>query len=77
MVLLIKFKKVQLGLWGEGVESLNQYVTDRMIEAAVKNLSPEKAESIRSWYEKVRPSIADAWSRQNRAISNMGYSIIR
>lgn len=73
MVLLIKFKKVQLGLWGEGVESLNQYVTDRMIEAAVENLSPEKTESIRSWYEKVRPSIADAWSQRNRARSNMDY----
>ena len=72
--------KIQEGaarLMGEGVESLNQYVTDRMIEAAVENLSPEKAESIRSWYEKVRPSIADAWSQRNRAIANMGYSIIR
>lgn len=72
--------KIQEGtarLMGEGVESLNQYVTDRMIEAAVKNLSPEKAESIRSWYEKVRPSIADAWSQRNRARANMGYSIIR
>lgn len=58
-------------------QQLSQYVTDIMVETAVKNLSPEKAESIRSWYEKVRPSIADAWSRQNRAISNMGYSIIR
>ena len=48
-----------------------------MIEAAVENLSPEKAESIRSWYEKVRPSIADVWSQRNRARSNMGYSIIR
>ena len=72
--------KIQEGaarLMGEGVESLNQYVTDRMIEAAVENLSPEKAESIRSWYEKVRPSIADVWSQRNRAIANMGYSIIR
>lgn len=62
---------------GEGVESLNQYVTDRMIEAAVENLSPEKTESIRSWYEKVRPSIADAWSQQDRARSRMGHRIIR
>ncbi len=72
--------KIQEGtarLMGEGVESLNQYVTDRMIEAAVKNLSPEKAESIRSWYEKVRPSIADTWSQQDRARSRMGYRIIR
>lgn len=77
MVSLIKFKKVQLGLWGEGVERLSQYVTDRMIEAAVKNLSPEKAESVRSWYEKVRPSIEGAWSQRNRAISNMVCGIIR
>ena len=72
--------KIQEGaarLMGEGVESLNQYVTDRMIEAAVENLSPEKAESIRSWYEKVRPSIADVWSQRNRARANMVYSIIR
>ena len=58
-------------------QRLSQYVTDRMIEAAVENLSPEKAESIRSWYEKVRPYIVDAWSQQDRAIANMGYSIIR
>lgn len=58
-------------------QRLSQYVTDIMVEAAVKNLSPDKAESIRSWYEKVRPSIADAWSQRNRAIANMGYSIIR
>lgn len=72
--------KIQEGtarLMGEGVESLSQYATDRMIEAAVKNLSPEKAESIRSWYEKVRPSIADTWSQQDRARSRMGYRIIR
>lgn len=61
---------------GEGIESLSQYVTDRMIEAAVKNLSQDKAESIRSWYEQVRPIIVDAWSQQDRARSNMGYSII-
>ena len=48
-----------------------------MIEAAVENLSPEKTESIRSWYEKVRPSIADAWSQQDRARSRMGHRIIR
>ncbi len=72
--------KIQEGtarLRGEGVERLSQYVTDRMIEAAVKNLSPEKAESVRSWYEKVRPSIEGAWSQRNRAISNMVYGIIR
>ena len=54
-------------------QRLSQYVTDIMVEAAVKNLSPEKAEPIRSWYEKVRPSIADAWSQRNRARSNMDY----
>ena len=43
----------------------------------MKNLSPEKAESVRSWYEKVRPSIEGVWSQRNRAISNMVYSIIR
>ena len=72
--------KIQEGtarLMGEGVERLSQYVTDRMIEAAVKNLSPEKAESVRSWYEKVRPSIEGAWSQRNRARANMVYSIIR
>ena len=71
--------KIQEGVvrsMGEGIERLSQYVTDRMIEAAVENLSPEKAESIRSWYEKVRPSIEAAWLQQNRAIANMGYSII-
>lgn len=62
---------------GEGIESLSQYVTDRMIEAAVKNLSPEKTESIRSWYEQVRPIIVDAWSQRDRARSRMGYRIIR
>ena len=61
----------------EGIESLSQYVTDRMIEAAIENLSPEKAESIRSWYEKVRPSIEGAWLQQNRARSRMGHRIIR
>lgn len=72
--------KIQEGtarLRGKGVKSLSQYATDHMIETAVKNLSPEKAESIRSWYEKVRPSIADAWSQQDRARSRMGYRIIR
>lgn len=72
--------KIQEGtarLMGEGVESLNQYVTDRMIEAVVKNLSPEKAESIRSWYEQVRPIIVDVWSQQDRARSRMAYRIIR
>jgi len=58
-------------------QRLSQYVTDIMVEAAVKNLSPEKTESIRSWYEQVRPSIVDAWSQQDRAIANMGYRIIR
>lgn len=58
-------------------QQLSQYVTDIMVETAVKNLSPEKAESIRSWYEKVRPSIADTWSQQDRARSRMGYRIIR
>lgn len=58
-------------------QRLSQYVTDIMVEAAVKNLSPDKAESIRSWYEKVRPYIVDAWSQQDRAIANMGYRIIR
>ena len=72
-----KIQKGTARLMGEGVERLSQYVTDRMIEAAVKNLSPEKAESVRSWYEKVRPSIVDAWSQRNRARSNMVYSIIR
>ena len=72
-----KIQKGAARLMGEGVESLNQYVTDRMIEAAVENLSPEKTESIRSWYEKVRPSIADAWSQQDRARSRMGHRIIR
>lgn len=62
---------------GEGIESLSQYVTDRMIEAAMKNLSPEKAESIRLWYEQVRPIIVDAWSQRDRARSRMGYRIIR
>lgn len=72
-----KIQKGAARLRGKGAKSLSQYDTDRMIEAAVKNLSPDKAESIRSWYEKVRPSIADAWSQRNRAIANMGYSIIR
>lgn len=72
-----KIQKGTARLMGEGVERLSQYVTDRMIEAAVKNLSPEKAESVRSWYEKVRPSIEGAWSQRNRARSNMVYSIIR
>ena len=72
-----KIQKGAARLRGKGAKSLSQYATDRMIEAAVKNLSPDKAESIRSWYEKVRPSIADAWSQRNRAIANMGYSIIR
>lgn len=62
---------------GEGIESLSQYVTDRMIEAAMKNLSPEKAESIRLWYEQVRPIIVDVWSQRDRARSRMGYRIIR
>lgn len=72
--------KIQEGavrLRGEGIESLSQYATDRMIEAAVKNLSPEKTESIRSWYEQVRPIIVDAWSQRDRARSRMGYRIIR
>lgn len=62
---------------GRRDEQLSQYTTDRMVEAAVKNLSPEKAESIRSWYEQVRPIIVDAWSQQDRARSSMGYRIIR
>lgn len=62
---------------GRRDEQLSQYTTDRMVEAAVKNLSPEKVESIRSWYEQVRPIIVDAWSQQDRARSSMGYSIIR
>ena len=72
--------KIQEGavrLRGEGIESLSQYATDRMIEAAMKNLSPEKAESIRSWYEQVRPIIVYAWSQRDRARSRMGYRIIR
>ena len=72
-----KIQKGAARLRGKGAKSLSQYATDRMIEAAVKNLSPEKAESIRSWYEKVRPSIADVWSQRNRAISNMVCGIIR
>lgn len=72
-----KIQKGAARLRGKGAKSLSQYATDRMIEAAVKNLSPEEAESIRSWYEKVRPSIADAWSQQDRARSRMGYRIIR
>jgi len=72
-----KIQKGAARLRGKGAKSLSQYDTDRMIEAAVKNLSPEKAESIRSWYEKVRPSIADTWSQQDRARSRMGYRIIR
>ena len=72
-----KIQKGAARLRGKDVKSLSQYATDRMIEAAVKNLSPEKAESIRSWYEKVRPSIADTWSQQDRARSRMGYRIIR
>lgn len=72
-----KIQKGAARLRGKGAKSLSQYATDRMIEAAVKNLSPEKAESIRSWYEKVRPSIADTWSQQDRARSRMGYRIIR
>lgn len=56
---------------------LSQYVTDIMVEAAVKNLSPEKTESIRSWYEQVRPIVVNAWSQQDRARSSMGYHIIR
>lgn len=70
-----------LGRGGESGSDVNQrlsqYVTDIMVEAAVKNLSPEKTESIRSWYEQVRPSIVDAWSQQDRARSRMGYRIIR
>ena len=58
-------------------QQLSQYVTDIMVEAAVKNLSPEKTESIRSWYEQVRPIIVDAWLQQDRARSSMGYHIIR
>ena len=58
-------------------QQLSQYVTDIMVEAAVENLSPERAESIRSWYEQVRPIVVDAWSQQDWARSNMGYSIIR
>ncbi len=72
-----KIQKGAARLRGKDVKSLSQYATDRMIEAAVKNLSPEKTESIRSWYEQVRPSIVDAWSQQDRAIANMGYRIIR
>lgn len=76
-----KIQKGAARLRGKGVKSLSQYLsqydTDRMIEAAVKNLSPEKTESIRSWYEQVRPSIVDAWSQQDRARSRMGYRIIR
>ena len=72
-----KIQKGAARLRGKGAKSLSQYATDRMIEAAVKNLSPEEAESIRSWYEKVRPSIADTWSQQDRARSRMGYRIIR
>ena len=72
-----KIQKGAARLRGKGAKSLSQYDTDRMIEAAVKNLSPEKAESIRSWYEQVRPIIVDAWSQQDRARSRMGYRIIR
>lgn len=68
---------IEAGSEVEVGRQLSDYVTDRMVKAAVKNLSPEKAESIRSWYEKVRPSIKGAWSQQNRARSSMGYSIIR
>ena len=62
---------------GRRDEQLSQYTTDRMVENAVESLSSEKAESIRSWYEQVRPIIVDAWSQQDRARSSMGYSIIR
>ena len=44
-------------------QQLSQYVTDIMVENAVKNLRPEKAESIKLWYERVRPIIVDAWSQ--------------
>ena len=43
-------------------EPLSQFATDRMVEAAVAYLDLEKSESIRSWYEQVRPAIVDAWS---------------
>ena len=62
---------------GDVDQQLSQYVTDIMVEAAMKNLSPEKAESIRSCYEQVRPIIVDAWSQRDRARSRMGYRIIR
>lgn len=62
---------------GRRDEQLSQYTTDRMVENAVESLSPEKAESIRSWYERVRPIIVDAWSQQDRARSRMGHRIIR
>lgn len=62
---------------GDVDQQLSQYVTDIMVEAAMKNLSPEKAESIRSCYEQVQPIIVDAWSQRDRARSRMGYRIIR
>ena len=62
---------------GRRDEQLSQYTTDRMVKTAVERLSPEKAESIRSWYEQVRPIIVDAWSQQDRARSSMDYRIIR
>lgn len=62
---------------GRRDEQLSQYTTDRMVKNAVESLSPEKAESIRSWYERVRPIIVDAWSQQDRARSRMGHRIIR
>ena len=58
-------------------QQLSQYVTDIMVENAVKNLRPEKTESIKLWYEQVRPIIVDAWSQQDRARSSMGYRIIQ
>lgn len=62
---------------GRRDEQLSQYTTDRMVKTAVESLSSEKAKSIRSWYEQVRPIIVDAWSQQDRARSRMGYRIIR
>jgi len=58
-------------------QQLSQYVTDIMVENVVESLSPEKAESIRSWYEQVRSIIVDAWSQQDQARSRMGYRIIQ
>lgn len=58
-------------------EPLSQFATDRMVEAAVAYLDLEKSESIRSWYEQVRPAIVDAWSQQNQARSRTDYRIIR